>query len=90
MAAKRYIISGKVQGVWFRASAKQQADSLGLTGFVHNLIGGEVEAFVQGPADALLAFEDWCRTGPPLARVTHIEIIAQPEDPALVSFSVLR
>ena len=46
--AKRLIISGKVQGVWYRVSAKQQADQLGLTGYVRNLPGGAVEAFVQG------------------------------------------
>lgn len=90
MMAKRLIISGKVQGVWYRVSAKQQADQLGLTGYVRNLPGGAVEAFVQGPEDALIAFESWCRSGPPHAKVLNIESTQQTPDPSLGDFDILR
>lgn len=73
-------ISGKVQGVWYRASAKDKAISLGLTGKVWNEKDGSVGAIIQGPVNKLFEFIEWCKKGPPLSQVdsvTHEEIEAE-------------
>jgi acylphosphatase len=62
-------ISGKVQGVWYRASAKQEAQRLGLTGFARNLPDGRVEVLACGDYEHLNSFHDWLKKGPPLAKV---------------------
>lgn len=67
-------IGGRVQGVWFRASARDQARRLGLTGWVRNLPDGRVEAVFEGGEDRLQAMLEWCRVGPPGARVDDVEI----------------
>ncbi|WED44178.1 acylphosphatase [Legionella cardiaca] len=64
-------ISGKVQGVWFRASTKEQADKLGVTGWARNLIDGRVEVFACGDEEQLEKFALWLKEGPPLADVTN-------------------
>ncbi len=66
-------IRGKVQGVFFRAETKDQADKLGIGGWVRNCADGSVEIFAQGEATALKKFEAWCTHGPERAEVTHIE-----------------
>lgn len=66
-------VSGRVQGVFFRASAKQKALSLGLTGFAQNLPDGSVHLEVEGEEDSLREFLSWCHKGPLLARVDHLE-----------------
>lgn len=71
-------ISGKVQGVWFRASAKEQADRLGLTGWVRNLSDGRVEVMAVGSQDDINAFREWLKQGPTLAQVTHFEFEELP------------
>ena len=68
----RYLISGRVQGVWFRQSTKEQATALGLRGYVKNLPDGRVEAVACGSADALAEFERWLWKGPPLAKVVDV------------------
>jgi acylphosphatase len=67
-------IHGRVQGVWYRASAQQEAVRLGLSGWVRNRADGSVEALVAGPAALLEAFIDWARRGPPKACVERIDI----------------
>jgi len=67
------LIKGKVQGVFYRASAKDMAIKLGLKGWVKNTKEGDVEITVQGPDDLLKEFVDWCYKGPPSAQVTEIE-----------------
>jgi len=62
-------ISGKVQGVFFRASTKNEADRLGITGIVRNEPDGSVFIDAEGPEENLSNFTDWCRQGPPHARV---------------------
>lgn len=74
MATFHLLISGKVQGVFYRVSAKEKADQLGLTGWVRNRETGEVEAGVSGPLDAVEAFIEWCRLGPAGAHVTGVEV----------------
>jgi acylphosphatase len=67
------LISGRVQGVWYRGSTQETAISLGLTGWVRNLPGGQVEAIVEGERAVIQQLIDWCRQGPPAARVSAIE-----------------
>ena len=67
-------ISGRVQGVYFRASARDVARSLGLRGYVRNEPDGSVYIEVEGEEKALAEFADWCRKGPPRAHVSEIQI----------------
>ena len=71
-------ISGLVQGVWYRASAKDVARRLGLRGWVRNLPDGRVEIVAEGDEEALKALIDWCWEGPPLARVENVEVVWEP------------
>lgn len=66
------IISGKVQGVWFRAGTKQLAEMLGLTGYAKNLPNGDVEVIACGKTDDLEKLKAWLNHGPELARVDKI------------------
>ncbi len=66
-------IRGKVQGVFYRESARAEALRLGLNGWVRNLADGSVEAVVEGVPEAVDAFVTWCHQGPPQARVTGVE-----------------
>jgi acylphosphatase len=71
------IVSGSVQGVFFRYETRERARSRGLAGWVRNLPDGRVEAVFEGPDDAVEAMVDWCRRGPPGAEVTDVEAIAE-------------
>ena len=85
--ARRIVVEGRVQGVFYRASAEARAKALGLRGWVRNRADGSVELHAEGPLASLLEFVEWCREGPPAAHVTHIE--ARPVSPeGLPSFSV--
>ncbi len=68
----RCLVAGRVQGVFFRASAREQALRLGLTGYARNLPDGRVEVLACGPVEAVARLRDWLRNGPPLAEVTAI------------------
>jgi len=68
----RCLISGRVQGVFFRASAREQAQQLGVSGYASNLPDGRVEVIACGKADALDAFKGWLRRGPSAAEVTDV------------------
>jgi acylphosphatase len=67
-------ISGKVQGVYFRQSAKETADELGIKGFVRNEPDGSVYAEACGEENSLEKFIEWCRSGPERAAVTGINV----------------
>ncbi|MBW8887229.1 MAG: acylphosphatase [Fibrobacteres bacterium] len=67
-------VSGRVQGVFFRASARIEAGRLGLSGFVRNEPDGSVYAEAEGEREALDLFVEWCRRGPPHARVESVEV----------------
>ena len=71
--AARFIISGRVQGVFFRASTREQAQRLGLRGHACNLHDGRVEVLAVGADDAIQQLEQWLHHGPPSARVDHVE-----------------
>lgn len=68
------IIKGRVQGVFFRAEARRKAEELGLTGWVRNNPDGAVEAVAEGEVGMVEKFVDWCREGPPQARVSAVEV----------------
>ena len=68
------IVSGRVQGVWYRASTRQRAAALGLVGWVRNLPDGRVEVVAEGPREDLDALVTWSREGPELAEVTGIDV----------------
>ena len=72
MAAARFLVSGKVQGVFFRASTRERALDLGLSGRATNLPDGRVEVIADGDAHALDALEAWLRHGPPSTRVDDV------------------
>ena len=73
MDAARFFVSGWVQGVGYRTTARRQALGLGLSGYARNLADGRVEAFVQGDAADIDAFAKWLMIGPPLARVEDVQ-----------------
>ena len=72
--AVRIIVYGHVQGVFFRASAQTQASELGITGWVRNLQDGTVEVYAEGNQNALNRFIEWCRKGPPSAKVSRCDL----------------
>lgn len=78
--ARLLAIHGKVQGVWYRASAQAEATRLGLRGWVRNRHEGWVEALVIGPQPLIDEFIDWARQGPPKAQVASVEISAADEE----------
>jgi acylphosphatase len=83
------LISGRVQGVWFRHNTHLTAHEIGdLYGWVRNLPDGRVEVLVQGPTEKVKALRDWCQQGPPLARVEHLETEEWPLQTHLTAFSV--
>lgn len=65
-------ITGKVQGVWYRASTQRKAQELGLSGWVRNLPDGSVEAAIEGPEGKLQLMMQWCAQGPTHARVEAV------------------
>jgi acylphosphatase len=84
---RRLLIAGRVQGVFFRASCADEARRLGVLGFARNLRDGRVEVVVEGDADAVDALVEWCRHGPPNARVDAVEIVDEAPE-GLVRFAV--
>lgn len=83
MRTVRLLVSGRVQGVGFRAFAQRQADRLGIDGWVRNLPDGRVEALAAGEETAVAAFIDALRRGPLIARVASVEVIeASDQAPA--------
>ncbi len=79
MATARFLVSGKVQGVWFRASTREQALALGLRGHALNLPGGEVEVLAAGTPQAIDALADWLQVGPPLAKVEAVRCVMRAD-----------
>lgn len=67
-------ISGRVQGVSFRANTRNKARSLGVTGWVKNLSTGGVKAVFEGDEEDVKELVNWCQTGPPMARVEDVDV----------------
>jgi acylphosphatase len=88
MIRAELLITGLVQGVFYRASARQEGARLGLTGRIRNLPGGEVEATVEGRREAIEQFIAWCRRGPPSAQVDEVQVRWSPARSEFRDFSV--
>ncbi len=84
---RRILISGRVQGVGYRAWTAQTARKFALSGWVRNLTDGRVEALVHGPDTAVDAFVGACQAGPPIARVTNVDTRASSETVNTGSFA---
>ena len=81
MPTVHLIIKGKVQGVFFRASARDKARALGITGWIKNTEEGFVESVATGSLIQLEEFIDWCKKGPSQANVTEVIISQRAEEP---------
>lgn len=75
----RVLVSGRVQGVYFRGSTRERAEAQGLSGWIRNLPDGRVEAVFEGRPEAVRDLISWCETGPPAARVEDVS--TEPEQP---------
>jgi acylphosphatase len=73
----RIIVTGRVQGVGFRASCAREANRLGVAGSVRNRIDGSVEVVAEGDDTAVATLTEWCRVGPTFSRVQSIEIVSE-------------
>ena len=89
MKTYQLYITGKVQGVWYRASAKDKALELGLRGRVWNNPDHSVGAEVQGDEPAVQEFIAWCKVGPQLARVENVSVSVSDSD-AYNNFAIAR
>ena len=89
MSAARLLVTGKVQGVWFRASTREQALRLHLQGFARNRDDGGVEVVACGDDASLALLEAWLWQGPPAARVSDVSRETLPTPPSVVGFSTL-
>ena len=89
MPAYHLIIKGKVQGVFYRATAKDEAQKLGLKGWVKNTDAGDVEAMVCGDEAAIKTFIEWCWQGPSRAFVTNV-IVNETNEKVFEEFKVIR
>ncbi len=83
------IVSGKVQGVFYRAATKEKADELGVKGFVRNELNGNVYVEAEASQEVLNEFVKWCASGPQRAQVQHIEV-APEELKNFMDFSIAR
>lgn len=86
--ARRFLISGRVQGVGFRYYAEEVAAREGVTGWVRNLPDGRVEAYVEGEAEAVTRVERALRQGPRSARVESVEVDTQEPSGMFLDFTV--
>ncbi len=75
---RRFRISGRVQGVFFRASTAREAERLGLVGYAHNLPDGRVEVLAAGRQEAVDELQAWLAHGPPAAAVQSVQVTEEP------------
>ena len=80
MVRYRVLISGRVQGVFFRDTCRRLAEQHGVAGWVRNLPDGRVEAVFEGLADDVRRLVDWARTGPRLAAVHDVAVQSEPPE----------
>ena len=82
------MVSGRVQGVWFRGTTRDKANVLGVEGFARNLPDGRVEVLACGPRDQVEALCEWLWQGPSLARVDNVQCTEVPIGSGVVGFAV--
>ena len=83
------LVSGRVQGVYFRQSTLLEAQNLGVNGWVRNLMDGRVEAVFEGEEPAVKTLVNYCRQGPPAARVNNLEVSYEPFKGEFSNFTAL-
>ncbi len=86
---RRVVVSGDVQGVYFRDTCRREAQARRLAGWVRNLPDGSVEAVFEGPPDAVARLVDWARHGPAGADVRGVEVREEPAE-GLPGFEIRR
>ena len=89
MIRARIVISGRVQGVSFRASAREVARAQRLSGWVRNRPNGDVEVVVEGGEGVVQAFIAWCHVGPPGAHVTAVQVTMDPHTDEYQGFRIV-
>jgi acylphosphatase len=85
--ARAVVARGRVQGVFFRDSCRQEADARGVTGWVSNAADGTVHAYFEGPPDAVQQMVDWLHEGPRHASVDHVVAHEVPPE-GLTTFDI--
>ncbi|HJX34549.1 MAG TPA: acylphosphatase [Desulfatiglandales bacterium] len=85
----RFVISGRVQGVWFRDSTRGKAVELGVYGWVRNRPDGDVEVLAEGPEEKVSQLIAWCHHGPPRARVTGVNEMPEEWQGEFDSFDII-
>lgn len=90
MRRVKILISGRVQGVYFRMFAHNKAKHLGINGYVRNLPDGRVEIIAEADNSSIGKLIKWCHKGPVTARVDDVEIIELESDEALAPFEIIR
>lgn len=85
---RHVVVRGEVQGVFFRDSTRWEAESRGVSGWVRNCDDGSVEAVFEGPADAVEAMLEWCRSGPSRADVEDMHVSVEEQSDGLEGFQV--
>lgn len=84
----RVVVTGRVQGVFFRMETKRTADRCGVTGWVKNRSDGAVEAVFEGDEKSVLAVVEWCKTGPPYSKVEDIDIKWEDDTDGFEAFNI--
>jgi acylphosphatase len=87
MIRVRVVVSGTVQGVFFRDSCRRQAVELRVNGWVRNLLDGSVEAVFEGAPEVVGKMVEWAHHGPPRASVAHVDVLEEPYE-GLTGFEV--
>ena len=85
----RVLILGRVQGVFFRAFTREEAEKRSLKGWVRNLYTGQVEAVFQGKEKDVKSMIEWCHQGPSASQVTEVQISWEQTNPSEGNFRVL-
>jgi acylphosphatase len=83
------VITGRVQGVWFRANTQKKAKGLELKGWVKNLSDGRVEAVFEGEKEKVDKIIEWCKKGPSFARVDEVKILWETPVGEFTTFTII-
>ena len=84
------IITGRVQGVWYRSYTKDKAQKIGLTGWIRNLENGDVEAIFEGEEKAIEEMIVWCYSGSPLAEIDDIQTMYEKFSDEFEEFTIQK
>ena len=86
----RILVSGRVQGVFYRANARERAQELGIAGYVKNLDDGSVEILAEGDEEKISKLIEWCKKGPRLAKVQNVEAVYDKATGEFSFFEILE